>query len=215
MYIRVVLADDHAVFRTGIKAMLEKEDDIKIVGETGSGYTAIKMAEEIEFDVLLLDLSMPGVSGTRVAEQVLQNKPALGIVVLTMHEDEHYLQQLLALGARGYVLKKSTGTELLQALRAVYSGDSYIDPAMAHLLISPYVGKPSRDKNGKLGLLTPREREICRLLAFGHTNAEVAGKLAISTRTVETHRNNIMVKLGIKTRAQLVRFSIDNGLMQL
>lgn len=214
MSIRIVLTDDHAVFRSGLRALLEKETDFEIVGETGSGLDAIQMSEEEDFDVLLLDISMPGLPGSRVAEEVLSRKPNLAIIVLTMHEDEHYLRELFRIGARGYVLKKSTGTELVQAIRSVYRGDSYVDPAMADLLISPFVGKISSSDQSRLGLLTPRETEICRLLAYGHTNSEAGKKLNISVRTVETHRNNIMAKLELKSRADLVRFSIDNGLLR-
>jgi two-component system response regulator NreC len=215
MSIRILISDDHAVFRSGLKALLEKEPDIEVIGETGTGADTIRAAQQKEFDVLLLDINMPGLSGPRVAEEVLKIKPNMAIVVLTMHEDEHYLQELFKIGARSYVLKKSTGTELLQAIRAAYSGRNYIDPALAGLVISPYVGQPARREPDRLSLLTPREQEVCRLLAYGYTNAEVAEKLFISDRTVETHRTNIMSKLGLKSRAELVQFSIDNGLLRI
>jgi DNA-binding NarL/FixJ family response regulator len=215
MPIRVLIADDHAVFRSGIRALLEKESDIRVVAETGSGTDTIRAAGEVAFDVLLLDITMPGLTGPKVAEQVLAKRPSLAIVVLTMHEDEYYLQEMLRIGAQAYVLKKSTGTELVQAIRAVYRGDSYIDPALARLVISPYVGKSAPVAKSRLDVLTPREQEVCRLLAYGHTNAEVAEKLFISDRTVETHRTNIMSKLELRNRAELVRFAIDNGLLKL
>ncbi len=215
MPIRILISDDHAVFRSGLRALLERESDITVVGETGTGIDTIKMAQQTELDVLLLDINMPGLSGPRVAEEVLKARPNLAIVVLTMHEDEHYLQELFRIGARSYVLKKSTGTELLQAIRAAYAGQNYIDPALAGLVISPYVGHTHRREPDRLGLLTSREQEVCRLLAYGHTNAEVAEKLFISDRTVETHRTNIMSKLGLKSRAELVQFSIDNGLLRI
>lgn len=215
MPIRILISDDHAVFRSGLRALLERESDITVVGETGTGIDTIKMAQQTELDVLLLDINMPGLSGPRVAEEVLKARPSLAIVVLTMHEDEHYLQELFRIGARSYVLKKSTGTELLQAIRAAYAGQNYIDPALAGLVISPYVGHSQRREPDRLGLLTAREQEVCRLLAYGHTNAEVAEKLFISDRTVETHRTNIMAKLGLKSRAELVQFSIDNGLLRI
>lgn len=215
MTIRVFIADDHAVFRTGLRILLEKETDIDVVGETGSGPDTLDALEKCTADVLLLDINMPGLSGNRVAQEILKKRPAPAIVILTMHEDEYYLQELLRIGVRGYVLKKSTGTEVLHALRAAYRGDTYIDPALAGLVISPYVGRAHAKKNSRLDLLTQREKEVCTLLAYGHTNTEVAEKLRISDRTVETHRNNIMGKLDLKSRAELVRFAIDNGLLKV
>ena len=211
-----MIADDHAVFRSGLKALLEKEPDLQVVAETGTGFDTLKAVAENAVDVLLLDIAMPGLSGPRVAEEVLRKKPDMAIVILTMHEDPYYLQELFKIGVRGFVLKKSTGTDLLQAIRAAHRGQQYIDPALAGHVISSYVGRPSpKRKAERLDLLTPREQEVCRLLAYGHTNAEVAQKLFISERTVETHRTNIMTKLNLRSRAELVRFAIDRGLLKL
>ena len=215
MAIKIWIADDHAVFRSGITALLEKETDFEIIGESGEGESTITAVREQAVDVLLLDISMPGLNGTKVARILLEEKPSLGIVVLTMHEDEYYLQELLRAGVRGYVLKKSTGSELLQAIRAAFNGNSFIDPALAKHVISPYVGKRKGKGTGRPGLLTPREEEICSLLAQGYTNVEVGQKLCISDRTVETHRTNIMTKLDLKSRADLVRFAIDHGLLKM
>lgn len=216
MPIRILIADDHAVFRSGLKALLEKEPELEVVGETGDGWSTIKAACRTDVDVLLLDLSMPGLSGSRVAEAVLRERPHLAVVVLTMHEDEYYLQELFKIGARAFVLKKSSGTDVVQAIRAAYRGEHYVDPALAGHVISSYVGRtPARKKEGRLELLTPREQEVCKLLAYGYTNTEIAEKLFISERTVETHRTNLMKKLDVKSRAELVRFAIDHGLLKL
>jgi len=216
MSIHVLIADDHAVFRSGLKALLEKEPDIEVTAETGTGFDTIEAANKDNVDLLILDINMPGLSGPRVAESVLKKRPNLPIVVLTMHEDEYYLQELFKIGVCGFVLKKSTGTDLLQAIRAVYEGKQYVDPAMSSHLISAYVGHPQKKKKkDRAAVLTPREREICTFLAYGHTNAEIAEKLSISARTVETHRNNIMNKLDFKSRAELVRFAIDNSFLEL
>jgi two-component system, NarL family, response regulator NreC len=213
---RILIADDHAVFRSGLRALLEKEPDLQVVGETGNGFDTIRAVAENEIDVLLLDLAMPGLPGAKVAEAVLKDKPHLIIVVLTMHEDEYYLQELFRLGVRAYVLKKSTGTDVVQAIRAARKGNEYIDPALAGVVISSFVGRqPKKQKTGRLDLLTPREQEVLTLLAYGHTNAEIAEKLSISGRTVETHRTNIMSKLEFRSRAELVRFAIDNGILKL
>lgn len=219
MTIRIVLADDHAVFRSGLRALLEKEADLEIVGEAGTGPLAIEVVERARPDVLVLDLGMPELSGARVAERLLDRPPDsapcsdLAIVVLTMHEDEYYLRELLSIGARAFVLKQSTGTDLLRAIRAAHRGERYVDPALTAMVIGPYVGRNGGTSRHEL--LTRREREVCRAIAYEHTNAEVASALSISVRTVETHRTNIMSKLRIGTRAELVRFAIAHGLLQL
>lgn len=214
MSIRILIADDHAVFRSGLRALLEREADLEVAGEAESGTDTLRILDKLSVDVLILDISMPGLSGPRTAEEILHKHPKLAIVVLTMHEDEYYLQEMFRIGCRAYVLKKSTGTELVHAIRAAFRGDSYIDPALANLIISPYIGAPSSRSPSRLGTLTAREQEVCRLLAYGFTNAEVAERLFISDRTVETHRTNIMGKLALKNRAELVRFAIDNGLLK-
>ncbi len=214
MTIPILIVDDHAVFRSGLRALLEKEDDLEVAAETGTGHAALDILKAKTIGVVLLDITLQGLSGTRVAELILERFPRMAIVVLTMHEDEYYLQELFRVGVRGYILKKSTSTEVVSAIRAAYRGDTYIDPALANLVVSPYVGVSPKKDEGRLGLLSQREQEVCGLLAHGHTNNEVAEKLCISPRTVETHRLNIMSKLGLKTRAELVRFSIDHGLLK-
>lgn len=214
MSIRVLIADDHAVFRSGLKALLEKESDLEVIGEAGDGRATIEAVDRHEFEVLLLDLSMPKLSGAQVAEYALKKKPRLAIVVLTMHEDEFYLQELFKIGARAFVLKKSTGTQLIEAIRIAHRGDQFIDPALTGHVISSYIGRPTKKVEGRLDLLTPREQEVCTLLAYGHTNAEIAEKLCISERTIETHRTHLLGKLELKSRAELVRFAIDHGLLK-
>jgi two-component system response regulator NreC len=199
-----------------LKALLDNESDIEVVSETGDGFETIRAVTEHAPDILLLDISMPGLHGSKVAEEVLKLQPGLAVVILTMHEDEYYLQELFKIGARGFVLKKSSGRELIQAIRTVSRGESYVDPSLGGSVISSYVGGRSQsDKAGRLDLLTRREQDVCTLLAYGHTNAEIAERLSISARTVETHRSNIMGKLELGTRADLVRFAIENGLMKL
>jgi len=215
MAIRVWLTDDHSVFRSGLRALLEKEEGIVVVGESGTGEETLIALKSNKIDVLLLDINMPGLSGIQVAKLAMMEHPRLLIVVLTMHEDEYYLQELLKHGVHGYVLKKSTGVEVVQAIRVVYRGDNYVDPALTNLVISPYVGKTSRKRQSDIDLLTRREKEVLEHLVHGYTNLEIAEKLSISDRTVETHRANINGKLGLKSRADLVRFAIDNGLLKV
>jgi DNA-binding NarL/FixJ family response regulator len=216
MPIRILIADDHAVFRSGLRALLEKEQDIEVVATAGDGFEAIRAVADHELDILILDLGLPGLPGTKVAESVRETRPHLAIVVLTMHEDDYYLREMLKIGVRAFVLKKSTGTELLRAIRNVYRGEEYVDPQLAGRVLSSFMGRePVKVSTGRLSLLTPRETEVCRLLAYGNTNAEIAAQLFISERTVETHRANCMAKLDLKSRAELVRFAIENGLLKL
>jgi len=213
MPIRLLIADDHAVFRSGLRALLEKEEDFEIVGEAGTGIEAIEMLDGLNVDVLILDLNMPGPTGAKVAALVLKKQPRLAIVVLTMHDDEHYVRELFRVGVSGYVLKKSTGTDLTQALRVVYRGEKFIDPSLVNTVISPYVGRNLVKETGKAGLLTEREREVCSLLAAGLSHSKIADKLFISPRTVESHRANIMSKLGLESRADLIHFALTNDLL--
>jgi two-component system response regulator NreC len=215
MSIRILIADDHAVFRSALRMLLEKENDLTVVAEAADGRETIRAAADNEIDVVLLDLSMPGLSGSRVAEALLEEQPDLAIVVLTMHEDEYYLQELMSIGARAFVLKKSAGEDLLQAIHSAHRGERYVDPSLGGDVISSLVGRQRESKSAGLDRLTPREREVCKLLALGHTNAEIAKQLSVSERKVETHRTGIMTKLGLRSRAELVRFAIDKGLLKV
>jgi DNA-binding NarL/FixJ family response regulator len=215
--IRIFMIDDHEVFRCGLKAFLASEPDIEICGESGDGAAALKAMEGEAADVVLLDVTLPGMSGFRTAEELLARNPETRIIVLTMHEDEHCFQEFLRLGVKGFVLKKSSGTDLVAAIRAVYRGGDYVDPSMSRFMIHSYIGggKQSSRPRGRLGELSPREKEVLRLLALGHTSGEAAGVLGISVRTVESHRASIMDKLSLKSRMELVRFAVDNGFMKL
>lgn len=215
MAIRLIIADDHAIFRSGLRALLEQQPDFEVVAETGNGFDTIRAVVDNPIDVLLLDLSMPGLPGARVAESVLAEKPHLAVVILTMHEDEYYLRELFRMGVRAFVLKKSTGTELIQAIRAAQRGEQYVDPSLGGKVISAICAPEPQKGAHRLEVLTPREQEVCTLLAYGHTNVEIAEKLCISERTVESHRTNITGKLGLKSRAELVRFAIENGLLKV
>lgn len=213
MPIHILIADDHAVFRSGLRVFLEKQSDIVVVGETGTGAETLEAIGTLPVDVLVLDITMPGMPGPRIAQEALSKRPSLAVIILTMHEDEYYFQELMRLGVRGYVLKKSTGEELVEAIRQVHRQEIYVDPALAGFEVPTRAGRDAAKGTARVGNLTPRELEVCRLLALGHTNAELAEKLGISDRTVETHRTNIMTKLQLKSRAELVRFAIDNGLL--
>lgn len=213
MSIKVLIVDDHALFRAGLKSLLEKKADIEVVAEAGTGQAALKKVASCAPDLVLLDINLPDISGSIVAKELLQKNPDIKIIILTMLDDEYYLHELFNTGVQGFILKNSTGTDLVLAIRAVHGGGQYIDPAMTSYVVNKYTGKTAGKPSEKQSLLTRREQEICGLFAYGHTNSEVAAQLAISERTVETHRANIFTKLNLKSRAELVRYAIDNKLM--
>lgn len=213
MAIRVFIADDHAMFREGLKAVLRQYEDFEVVGEAEDGPRTLACLDKVEADVLLLDLTMPGgMSGARVAEEALRAHRGLAVVVLTMHEDEYYLRELFEIGAIGFVLKRSSPDILVQAIKAAKKGQHFIDPGIATPVVSAFLGRQG-ERSRRLDLFTERECEVVKLLALGYTNAEVARKLHISERTVESHRNRVMTRLNLRSRAELVQFAIDNGLI--
>jgi two-component system, NarL family, response regulator NreC len=215
MTIRTFIADDHAIFRSGLRALLERAPDIEVVGEAGDGFETLRAVANHELDVLILDLNMPGVHGSKVAETVVKDQPRVSIVVLTMHDDSYYLRELFRIGVKGFVLKKSTGTNLLEAIRSASCGRSFVDPSLGGRMAAEYAGHTAKGGQGRLDVLTPREQEVCALLGYGYTNAEIAAQLFISDRTVETHRANIYGKLQLKTRSEMVRFALENGLIRV
>lgn len=209
--IRIHITDDHGVFRSGVRALVEREPDMVVVSEAADSDSTLELVQREKPDIVLLDINIPGMGAAKVARQILESNPQTAILVLTFHDEEHYLREFLRLGARGFMLKTSTGDALIDALRKVYRGEEYVDPALAKHLVASYVGRPKRAKD-RADLLTAREREVCSYLAAGYTNVEVAEALAISKRTVETHRAAIMSKVGLRSRADLVQFALEHGL---
>jgi two-component system response regulator NreC len=214
--IRVLLADDHAVLRAGLRALLATQPDLDPVAEAGTGSEAVRLAESLRPDVLLLDVTMPGNEHLAALRAVRGQAPGVRVLLLTMHEDEVILREALRLGASGYVLKKAAEAELLTAIRAVARGEAYVDPALTRLMIEGYLGaKPAgtSEAAGQTppGALTAREVEILKLIAEGYTNKEVAEKLVISVKTVETHKAHIAEKLGLKSRVDWLRYAREKG----
>ena len=206
--VRVVIADDHAVVREGLRALVDAQPGLRVIGEAADGQEAWLRACELKPDVLLLDVSMPNVGGTEAAERIAKDCPEVRILVLTMHEERGYVTRLLRAGAAGYLLKHTASAELVRAIRTVAAGGTYVDPSLAGSLIA----KPSqRSSTGAATDLTGREAEVLRLTARGHSNKEIAAALEISVKTVETHKANGMSKLGVTNRAALVRFALDEG----
>jgi DNA-binding NarL/FixJ family response regulator len=210
--IRVYITDDHAVFRCGLRAFVEKAPDLLVVGEAGDADTTLAAVAELRPDVILLDINMPGMPAAELVRQLAKLHPHVAVLMLTIHNEEHYLRGFLELGAKGFMVKTSTGDQLIQGIRTVARGELYVDPALSHFLVARYIGRPVQSQGG-IQLLTERERDVCAYLALGYTNAEVATALSISRRTVETHRASIMSKVGVRTRAEIVRLAMEHNLI--
>jgi two-component system response regulator NreC len=209
--IRVLVVDDHAVVRTGLRLLLDAEDDIEVVGEAGTARDAVFEARASKPDVVLMDIVMPGGSGIDITPQVLHEEPDAKVLILSMQDDPSYVRQAFAAGASGYVLKEAADAEVVAAVREVASGGRYVNPALGARLVAAEADERAR---AEADPLSDREREVLRLLALGHTNQEIAKMLYISVRTAETHRAHIMQKLRLETRAELVRYAIDHGLLE-
>jgi len=214
--IRVMIADDHAVLRAGLRMLLQAEPDMEVVAEASDGREAIDRARVAQPDVLLLDISMPAMGGLEVIQALRRDVPRMKILILTMYDDEEYLRQALAAGASGYVLKRAADTELLSAIRAVHQGGTYLHPAHARLLLNGMLQRErAADSQQPHDQLSEREREVIRLVALGYTNQQIADRLFLSIKTVETYRSRAMEKLGLRNRAELVRYALEHHLLDL
>ena len=211
----VLLVEDHAIVRQGIKALLAEEPDIVVVGEAGDGSQALALVQELCPDIVLMDLSLPGIGGIEATRLVRERFPETRVVVLSMHESEEYVYRALRAGASAYVVKQSTSSELALALRAVAAGSTFLSPAVSDILIGDYVHRVESQAQDReaLDVLTPREREVLHLIAQGYNNRQIAERLHISIKTVETHRGNMMAKLDVHDRAGLVHFAMQSGLI--
>jgi RNA polymerase sigma factor (sigma-70 family) len=217
MTLRVLLVEDHAIVRQGIRALLDEEPDIAIVGEAADGNQALALAQSLRPEIVLMDLNLPGLSGIEATRQVLQLLPDVRVLVLSMYDSEEYVFRALRAGASGYVLKQSTSTELVMALRAVAAGSTFLSPGISQILISDFMRRADAQTttDDALSILTPREREVLELIARGLTNRQIAERLHISIKTVETHRGNMMQKLDVHDRAELIKFAIDSGVISI
>jgi DNA-binding NarL/FixJ family response regulator len=209
--IRVFLADDHPVVLAGVKALVTAAEDLEVVGEAADGRTALRLATELKPDIAILDISMPGLNGVEIAEQLRVTCPQCKILALTVHEDRGYLRQLLDLGVAGYLLKRSAAEELVRAIRAVAAGGLYLDPAVAGKAM---MGTPPRTAGSDIGEtvdLNEREVAVLRLTASGHSNKAMATELGLAVKTIETYKARAMGKLGFRTRVELVRYAVSKG----
>ena len=208
---RIFLADDHAVLRTGLKMFINSQPDMICVGEAGDGASTLALARSLRPEVLLLDLSMPGLGGLDALPEIRRQIPATRVLVLTMHTEEDYLHQALSQGAAGYVLKQAVDQELLSAIRATMRGEVYIHPAMTRALLDQMVSSTHPPEARMEAALSEREREVLLWVARGYTNQEISDQLALSVKTVETYRSRATSKLGLKSRAALVRYAQQQG----
>lgn len=213
MVIKVLIADDHAVVRAGLRSLISAEADLKLVGEAASGSDAIDLVTRLRPEVLLLDLSMPDMDGIAVTRKVKEIQPALQVMILTLHDDEALLRTALKAGASGYILKHAAESELISAIHIIVRGDPYIDPSLVHKFL-PEVQAKTSQSSSLIEPLTPREKDVLRLIVQGCTNRQVGEELNISVRTVEGHRANILEKLGLHSRVELVRYARENGLIE-
>lgn len=213
--LRVFLADDHAVVREGLRALVNSQSDMECVGEAADGRAAVERVQSLRPDVAVLDVSMPGLNGLEATKKLKQCCPEVHLLTLTRHTDDGYLQQLLKAGVSGYVLKQSASSVLLTALRAVAVGNLFLDPAITGKVIGNYVGRKVAGRGPRpQNVLTEREAEVLRLIAWGYSNKEIAARLDISVKTVEAHKANAMRKLDMRSRIDIVRFAILQGWMR-
>jgi len=209
--LRVLIADDHGVLRAGLRALLKTEEDLQVVGEAADGDTALRLASRLRPDIVLLDLSMPGPGGIEVTRKLKEMLPTTRVLILTVHEDETLLREALKAGASGYIIKRAVESELINAIHAVSRGEIYVHPAMTRWLLQEPA--PVAPKRRDPAALTPREIEVLRLIVQGHTNSQIAEVLRLSVRTIESHRANLMGKLGLQSRVELVRYAVKNKLL--
>ena len=215
MSIRLLLVDDHAVVRSGLRMLLENEADARIVGEAGTAAEALEVLESARPDVVLMDIGLPDMSGIEAAREIKRRQPQVAVVALTIHEDEEYFFKMLEAGASGYVPKRAAPEELLTAIQAAAAGEVYLYPSLAKLLVGDYLSQDASGRGARaLDGLTGREQEVLTQLAEGASNAEIGERLGISPKTVARHRENLMRKLNLHSRAELVKYAIRKGIIQ-
>lgn len=211
--IQVLIVDDHAVLRAGLRTLLNLQPDLEVVGEAGEGGEALEKVRRLQPDVVLMDLGLPDMEGLEVTAELKKRHPHVKVLILTMHEDRHYLYPALKAGASGYLVKRAADTELIEAIRASHRGDVFLHPSMAKVIVEDYVDRsPTQPATAEQGL-SEREQQVLRLIAEGWSYKEMANLLALSVKTIETYRERIKEKLGLTTRAEMVRYALEKGLL--
>ena len=211
---RVLIADDHAVVREGLKAVLERQADLQVVAEAVDGHDAVQQAAATGIDLAILDVAMPRMTGLQATREITRRRPGLPVLLLSMYDREQYFFEAVAAGAAGYVLKRQADRDVVDACRAALRGEPFIYPAALSALMRGYVDRAARGERPGRGPLTPRESEVAKLIAEGHSSDEIAELLAISPKTVERHRANILDKLELRDRVEVTRYAIRNGLVE-
>ena len=213
--IRILIADDHAVVRSGLRLLINSQKDMEVVGEAKDGREVLPAVKATRPDIALVDLSMPGGGGMQAIAQLRREEPMVRVVALTMHDDPDYLRSVLSAGGFGFVVKRSADSDLISAIRAASRGERFVDPSIGESLVQEILREsaPGAGESGEIRL-SPREREVLGLLARGHTNAEIAEKITVSVKTVETYRARLSQKLGLHTRAELVRYAMSRGILK-
>ncbi|MDO8490535.1 MAG: response regulator transcription factor [Dehalococcoidia bacterium] len=213
---RVLIVDDHALIRDGIRAMLESLPDIEVVGEAANGQDAIEKTRQLQPDIVMMDLTMPGMGGLEATRHIKKESPEVKVMALTMHENDEHFFQIINAGACGYFIKGGSSTELIAALRTVWQGDVFLYPSMAKKLLGDYLNRVRMGKNQEsYDGLTERERDVLKLVAEGKANQEIADILVITVSTVQTHRAHVMAKLGLHSRTELVKYALRRGIISL
>ncbi len=211
---KVLIADDHAIVRTGLRALLQLDPTITLVGEATGGYETIEKVSLLQPDILVLDISMPDLDGISVVKKLIPQFPALKILILTLHDDKALLREAIKSGASGYILKQAAESDLSMAINVIMRGDMYVEPSMLHGVIDEGIKSQWSDEREESSPLTTREIDVLKLIAQGYTNRQIGKELTISVRTVEGHRSNLTNKLGIRSRVELVRYARENGLLK-
>lgn len=212
--LQVLLVEDHEIVREGVKLLVDSQDDMQVVGEAADGEIAIKKADELQPDIIVMDVSMPELNGLKATKRIKRLFPKMKILTLTRHTDDGYIQQLIQAGANGYVLKQSAPNELINAIRVVAEGKAYLDSGLTEKVMGGYLSQSTARKNAAKVQMTDRETEVIRMIAWGYSNKEIAEQIQLSVKTVEAHKANAMRKLGMSSRIDIVRYAILQGWME-
>lgn len=215
MGIQIIVADDHKVMREGLRSLLEKQGDFEVVAEAEDGRTAVRLAGELEPDIIIMDVAMPDLNGIEATRQIINDSPDMKVVALSMYPDKRFVAEMLKAGASGYLLKNCAFKELVNAIRIVTDNQIYLSPRIAGVVVGDYVGQLSKKGSSAFSALTDREREVLQLLAEGKSTKQIASRLNLSTKTIDSHRQQIMKKLSIRSVAELTKYAVREGLTSL
>ena len=215
MAIKILIADDHGVLRAGLRALLSGAENLQVIGEAADGEEAIRLSVELHPDIVLMDVSMPITGGIEATRRMKEIAPDIKVLILTVHEDKELLREAIRVGACGYINKRAAESELIDAIHAVQRGIIYVQPHLMRALVFPDSSTAEEVKTGTVEELTPRELDVMRLIVQGHTNRQIADRLNLSIRTVESHRSNLMAKLNLRSRVELVRYAAEHGFLEL